>query len=131
MERKKLSLDEIWSSFTFEFGLLENKFALFKGDIIWARESKEEFVANPGVYVWWNPLHGVVRVGVSNQNSRKRALQHISDNTGEIMKSLGSDSKTILLLFNIKDRKDSHWVFALEKFFEKTLEPEIKPKRYG
>ena len=81
MERTKLTLDEVRSCFCREFGPLENKFAFYKGDTSWARESKDEFVANLGVYVWWHPQRGVLRVGVSMQNSRKRALQHTTDNT--------------------------------------------------
>jgi hypothetical protein len=131
MERTKLTLDEVRSCFSREFGPLENKFAFYNGDTSWARESKEEFVANPGVYVWWHPQRGVLRVGVSMQNSRKRALRHITDDTGEIMKALSTNPETKLLLFNIKDGKDSHWVLALEKYFEKSLEPELEPKRYG
>ena len=131
MERAKLTLEEVQSCFSREFGPLKSKFAYYEGDISWARQSKEKFVANPGVYVWWHPEHGVVRVGLSMQNSRKRALQHIPDDTGGIMKELGSDPKTKLLLFNIKDGKDSHWVTALEKHFEKSLDPALGPKRYG
>ena len=134
MERTKLTLEEVWSRFHQEFKLLVSKFELYHGDVRWAEKaeiSEQKFVANPGVYVWWHPKHGVLRVGVSMENSRKRALQHIAHDTGGKMKGLGSDPETKLLLFNIKDGKDSHWVIALEKYFEKSLEPEIKPKRYG
>jgi hypothetical protein len=128
--RPKLTLDEVLTSFKTEFHSLANRFALYEGNKAWAESSDEQYVTHPGVYVWWHPDHGVLRVGVSAINSRKRALEHVGDdNTGGNMKALGAESKTRVLLFNAKERRDSHWAFALEKFFEKSLYPEHKPRR--
>jgi hypothetical protein len=131
MDRAKLTLDDVRSCFSREFGRLENMFVVYHGDVSWAKKSEQEFLANPGVYVWWHPEHGVLRVGISVRNARNRALRHIQADTGGKMKRLGSDPRTTLLLFNIRNQKDDFWLFALEKYFEKSLSPEIKPDRYG
>jgi len=132
MERPMLTPEEIRDRFAQEFGFIGQKFAILEGDCTWARETKDTFVAHPGVYVWTHPRRGVVRVGISLQNSRKRALQHVGpDNTGGIMQALGNDSHTRLMLFNVKDPRDSHWACAVEKYFEAALSPEIRPQRLG
>ncbi|HDD44297.1 MAG TPA: hypothetical protein ENG63_05495 [Candidatus Desulfofervidus auxilii] len=64
-------------------------------------------------------------------NSRKRALEHIRDNTAGIMKEICENNDTILILFNVKDSKDIHWVVALEIFFERSINPLIKSDRLG
>ena len=36
-----------------------------------------------------------------------------------------------ILLFNVKERKDWHWLLAIEAFFEINLSPKIKAGRIG
>lgn len=47
------------------------------------------------------------------------------------MASLKNDRAVRLVLFNINDIKDLHWVFALEVYFEQNLQPEIRSARLG
>jgi len=107
------SINDIRKYFTEQFGVLAEKFEIYEFDVAETKTSNEIYVSNPGVYVYWNPKHGVVRVGVSMKNSRKRALTHLDKNTGGIMRALGDDSSTKILLFNIREKNDSHWVIAL------------------
>lgn len=90
---------------------------------------KNDDLAMPGVYVFVKD-ELVIRIGRSLSNSRKRALEHIQDNTGGRMRQLGYDPKTTLMLFNVKSGDDLHWVASLEIFFELKLKPEI-PSRIG
>jgi hypothetical protein len=107
---------------TFELGVEE------------ARNSKNNNESMAGVYVYWHPEHEVLKTGKSQANSRKRALEHIPDNTSHKniqMAVLGKDENTKLLLFNIKNNSDLHWVLALEAFMEWNASPKIKSARMG
>ena len=107
---------------TFELGVEE------------AINSKNFNEARPGVYVYWHPEHGVLKTGKSQKNSRKRALEHIRDNTSHNdiqMAQLGRDGKTKLILFNVKYKNKLHWVLALEAFMEWNAIPKIKSARMG
>ena len=126
-----MNKQEIHALFSKEFSALKNLFITFDYSIPDAKSSDEPFVANPGVYVFWHPKRGVIKVGRHLINSRKRALEHIRDDTGGLMKKLSADNSLRLLLFNVKDEQSKHWVAALEIFFEKRLKPEIRSKRLG
>ena len=126
-----MQTNEIRALFEKEFGEIAKKFVIKEHNIKEALDSKDPDVTKPGVYVYWNPHLGVVRVGVSFVNSRKRALAHIFANTGGIMEGLANDNQTRILLYNIRKKEDSHWIIALEKYFEKRLKPCIPPGRDG
>ena len=124
--------DEIKSLFETEFGLIANKFTVNEFQVYQARVSNNTDITKAGVYVYLHPdypNYGVVRIGVSMRNARKRALEHIDDNTGGIMTSLGTDILTKIIFLNIRDVNSIHWVVALEKFLENTLKPHVPPKR--
>ena len=115
-----------------EFGSIASRFKLFNLEIGEARDSKDPEIAKPGVYVFWSPSSNVIKVGRHLVNSRKRAFEHIRDNTGSEMGKLKEDGKDArLFLFNIQYDEDLHWVAALEIFFERELHPSIKSKRLG
>ena len=121
----------IESVFRKEFGLIESKFRVIDISVPLLLASKEEFIYNPGVYVFYKGAD-VIKVGRHLQNSRKRAWQHIQDNTcnGEIqMKDLAADPEAKVLLLNVIDPKDSHWVAAVEIYLESSLYPMIQSKR--
>jgi len=117
--------------FKMEFGSIAEKFVIIELPIKAASGSWEENVAMPGVYVYWHPQKGVIKVGRHLTNSRKRALEHIRDNTNGTMATLLDDDATQLLLFNVKENKDKHWVAALEIYFETVLIRSIPSKRLG
>lgn len=90
-------------------------------------------ISKPGVYVIWHD-DCVIKVGRHLSNSRKRALQHLAmpipykgDNAMTI-NSLDLNQVKIIL-FNVKNRDDKHWVAALEIYLELNLNPKIKAKR--
>ena len=83
----------------------------------------------PGVYVFWTPLKGVIKVGRSFDNSRKRALSHINTTPG--MQRIEDDSTAELHLFNPTNGKDFHLVAGLEVLFEIELEPKVRSRRLG
>jgi len=125
---------EIKNIFTNEFLPIKSKFNVFELCIDDAMNNDSKEVNRPGIYVYWHPKHGVIKVGKSQSNSKKRALQHIRDNTHneEInMSSLPSEQEAKLLLFNIHDDKDLHWVLSLEAFLEWNTSPKIKAGRIG
>ena len=131
---KKLSLPEVKEKFSKEFSTLESKFTITELSISDALNNGTEEINKPGIYVYWHPAHGVIKVGKSQSNSKKRALEHIRDNThnSEInMNELPTDKEAILLLFNIKNSSDLHWLLSLEAFMEWNTSPSIKAGRIG
>lgn len=91
----------------------------------------------PGVYVFVHDEFGCVKVGKSQSNASKRALQHCgTDNTSskdktiEMSQFLNSD-KTHLLIFALNRSDSMHWVLALENYLESTHSPKIPSKRNG
>jgi hypothetical protein len=123
-----MSIDEIRELFDHEFLAVKGKFMIFDLPLSKAPSEKDEFICCAGVYVFWHP-NNVIKVGRHLKNSRMRALQHIQDNTAGLMRDLIHDSSVRLLLFNVIDPKNKHWVAALEIYFETTLGPEIRSKR--
>lgn len=91
-------------------------------------------VYNPGVYVFVLD-NQVIKVGRHLTNSRKRALEHIRDNTSGKgifeMKKLEDKPETKVILFNVADPNNYHWVAAVEIYLENNLEPVIKSGRTG
>ncbi|MBA7697001.1 hypothetical protein ES703_105659 [subsurface metagenome] len=124
------TISDIYFIFTTEFSNVADRFIIKQLTFEQAETSYDPDVARGGVYVWWKDDR-VYKVGRSLENSRKRALEHIRDNTGEKMAGLKNDPGTRLILFNIKNKGNLHWVIALEDFFEQKLEPVIQVKRRG
>ena len=120
--------DKVIKIFSDEFGALAHKFRVEPFQIIEAREATYE--PGAGVYIFIKDEE-VIKVGRSLDNPRKRALEHIRDNStskdGSIqMKTFEGDHGVELLLITLLDsEKDLHWTCALEVFLERTLKPKI------
>lgn len=127
---KRYRIDEIRALFWKEFSSLADRFRFMCLTLKQARDSSFEEPARPGVYVFWNGGE-VVKVGRSFTNARKRALEHVQDNTGGGMQALGESADARLLLFLVDDDEDIHWPAALEVFLEQRLNPRISSKRLG
>jgi len=125
------SFERVKYLFNREFGSIASRFKLFNLGLGEASSSKDPEIAKPGVYIFWSPSSNVIKVGRHLVNSRKRAFEHIRDNTGSEMAKLEEDDNARLFLFNIQYDEDLHWVAALEIFFERELHPSIKSKRLG
>lgn len=128
-----MTTTEIKEEFHAEFGTIADKFTIIEEYLVNLSKSEVEYIYNPGVYVFW--LEGnVIKVGRHLTNSRKRALEHIKDNTanaGVQMASLKENTKVKVLLFNLKNIEDYHWSASAEMFLERNLNPIIKSKRQG
>ena len=122
------SISEILEIFRSEFSPLLGKFTVHDLPLDAARDTKDAAVSRPGAYVYWNPEHGAIKVGKSQSNARKRALQHIDDNTKNErlqMSTLADDITCHLLLFTVPRDRDIHWILSLECFLEWRLKPVI------
>jgi hypothetical protein len=127
----ELTPEDVKARFESEFCSILGKFAVYDITLDTIKEYSAPFLWKPGVYVFWKASKGVIKVGRHLANSCKRALEHINDNTGNIMKELEDDPDTHLILFNVKLFKDRHWVAALEIFLELELKPEVPSGRLG
>ena len=121
-----MSPEHVIERFRAEFGDLANLFAVFVLSYAEAARTSDPLVARPGVYVHCDQ-NGVVKVGRSFSNARKRALEHVRDDTGGRMASLGSEASDCLVLFTVA--QELHWVAALEVYFERTLNPSVRSRR--
>lgn len=129
-----LSISDVKSLFEKEFFPLLKKFNVYELSLIDAANNGTMEINSPGIYVFWHPDYGVIKVGKSQSNSKKRALEHIRDNTSNSkieMASLKDDSKTKLLLLNIADKDNLHWILSLEAFMEWNAKPIINAGRMG
>ena len=118
--------------FKSEFQCISHKFVIIEENVSSLSKSTKDFIHHPGVYVFL-VSDKVIKVGRHLTNSRKRALEHIRDNTRNEtfeMKNLGNDPQNSkVLLFNVINENDHHWVAAVEIFLERTLNPVIKSQR--
>jgi hypothetical protein len=129
-----MNIDDVKQVFTKEFGVICDKFDFLTLSIGDAFDKTDEEAGRPGVYFYWHPKYDVIVVGKSQSNSKKRALQHIRDNTRNDvieMQKLKDDPDLILALVNVANSKYKHWVLSLEAFFEWNLNPTIKAARMG
>lgn len=130
-----LSIANVKSLFEREFSSLSDKFNIFELSINEANKNGSEEINSSGFYIFWHPAHGVIKVGKSQYNSKKRSLEHIRDNTLNKtieMASLKEDQKTKLLLLNIVNPDNNlHWILSLEAFMAWSVKPEIKAGRTG
>lgn len=118
-----------------EFGCLKDKFNIILLSIKEARESDDPEVTMPGVYIYWKD-DNILKVGRHLVNSRKRALEHIRDNTGEEvgipMKSIDTCKENCgIVLINCENEEEYHWVAAIEIYMERVLKPMIRSQRTG
>lgn len=96
-----------------------------------------EATKSAGVYVFIHEDWNCLKVGKSQSNASKRALQHCGmDNTSSSdgmvqMAQLRQSSNTFMLVFAVQDRDSMHWVLALENYLERALKPRITSKRNG
>ena len=142
---------DIINLFMDEFGPVLDKFVIVNRTFAGiTADIKDQELWKPGCYVWWTPRHGVVKVGRSLENARKRALDHVDAqlqcadfNMADLAKpEIGAR----LLLFNIwpsdarcgsetenndKALAARHWAAAVEIFLEDRLKPLIRSKREG
>jgi hypothetical protein len=125
-----VSIDKIIEIFNQEFGIVSEKFRINNIALTEAAESTIEYVANPGVYVFWRPQR-VIKVGRHLTNARKRALEHLGANTGGSMAALADDPDVRLVLFSLINQDDKHWAAAVEIFLEGALDPEVRSGRLG
>ena len=129
-----MRIDEVIEKFQLEFGVIADCFEVLQLSVAEANSTVDPRSNRPGIYVYWHPEYEVVLVGKSQSNSKKRALQHISDNSRNdvvALSDLADDPNLRLLLFNVNEDKSKHWVLALEAFFEWNIEPVIKAWRIG
>ncbi len=130
---EKIQLMDILKLLDDEFGALAKRFQFHNIPLNQAREWEDKNVAMPGVYVFWTMDSGVIRVGRSYDNTRKRALEHLSANkgmgTGGMVSMLKGDDSDRLLLFNSDVQENRHWIAALEIYFERVLLPKVPPGR--
>ena len=127
-------LTNIITTFTNEFAPIIDKFNIVPLSIAEAYGSKDERVWKPGVYIFWHK-ESIIKVGRHLTNSRKRALEHIRDNTRNDMFEMSSLKTSTdpcgVVLINCKDLKDYHWAAAIEIYMEDNLSLKIQSKRKG
>ena len=90
-------------------------------------------VWHPGVYLFIGN-NSLYRVGVSMNNSRGRVMAHLKACTHKNGYSIWDIDKfedKSILLFNVKEKSDRHWLLALEAFLETKFKPLIKAGRIG
>lgn len=136
-----ISIDGITKIFRKEFGIIECKFKVIKvlngkplnKENILEAKDKDDLIWHPGVYVFFGNKT-VWKVGRHLTNSRMRAAQHVTDNTQTIdhrIKDLENISDAELILFNVINKNNKHWIAAVEIFLEQELKPLIPSKRTG
>lgn len=129
-----MNIQEVKEVYSTEFGSIARKFEVIHLKINSAMNAENQMANRPGVYLFWHPKHEVVVVGKHQTNSKKRALEHVRDNTRNEhvqMGDLKDDPELDLFLFNVIENRDKHWVLALEAFFEWNINPIIKAHRMG
>ncbi len=139
MDQDSFKIAEIIEVFRNEFQSVLNKFVIIqvlRGKLFTSKnivEAKDNLIWHPGVYVFYGNER-VWKVGRHLTNSRKRANQHIIDNTCTEkyrIKDLEKITDAELILFNIIKQEDYHWVAAVEIYLEEKLKPLIPSKRTG
>lgn len=146
MNQSETSIREkLINAFEAEFSFVKDKFELMdllaNGQAMDYNEFENlklpsddyNIVWHPGVYLFIGN-NSLYRVGVSMKNSRARVMEHLDNCTSDGKHAIWDidkyDDKAILL-FNVKDLADRHWLLSLEAFFETKFSPLIKAKRVG
>ena len=135
--------EQIISAFEEEFHFIKNKIEVMDllkdngemdNDVIESLKLPSDdynIVWHPGVYVFIGN-NSVYRVGVSMTNSRKRVMEHLEACTKEndyCVWDIDPFPDRSILLFNVKQKDDFHWLKALEVYLEKKFNPLIPSKR--
>ena len=134
MPNESQTVNHVINTFKNEFAPVAEKFVV---NILVKEQwnSNDDYIWHPGVYVWYHKAEQrVIKVGRHLENARKRALQHINDDTHNdqySIKALAGADQLTLILFSIINPAQYHWVAAVEIFLENTLQPAIKSKRQG
>jgi len=115
--------------------LLENSCPMDSETIEYLKLPTDDYniVWHPGVYLFIGN-NSVYRVGVSLTNSRWRVMQHLDACTsanGYCIWDIDKYEDKSILLINVKEKTDSHWLLALELFLENKFAPHIPAKRKG
>ncbi|MEN3943332.1 hypothetical protein WJU23_18675 [Prosthecobacter sp. SYSU 5D2] len=136
---------KILEAFESEFGFMNDKFEIM--DLLSNNSSMDyeiidglklpsevnNIVWHPGVYFFIGN-DSLYRVGVSMNNSRARVMQHLDACTMNSEHGIWDidkfDDKAILLI-NVKNKIDRHWLLAIEAFFEINFHPKIRAGRIG
>lgn len=137
--------EQIIEAFELEFGFVKDKFELI--DLLGNNSPMDydtienlklpsedyNIVWHPGVYTFIgnNELY---RVGVSMRNCRARVMEHLGDATskdGYCVWDIDNYPDKSILLFNVKDKLDRHWLLSLEAYLEIKFHPNIKAGRIG
>lgn len=136
---------QIIDAFKNEFGFIEGKFQimdLLDNDSPMDYETIEylklpsdsyNVVWHPGVYAFIGD-NKLYRVGVSIHNSRSRVMQHLDAHTekdGFKIWDINQYKDKSILLINVKNKADRHWLLAIECFIESKFLPLIKAGRIG
>ncbi len=133
------------NAFEQEFHFLKDKFEiidLLGNDSLMDYETIEylklpsddyNIVWHPGVYAFIGD-NKLYRVGVSMHNSRARVMQHLDACTAKdnyCVWDIDKFDDKAILLFNVKNKTDKHWLLALEVFIENNFNPLITAGRIG
>ena len=142
-----MTIKEIINLFEIEFKEVRDKFEVIKLldnkrkfdykeiEFVKLPSNDNNIVWHPGVYVFFGN-EKPYRVGRHLANSRARVLQHINadtNNGNNFISDLSKYNDSEIILFNVIDRKDYHWVAALEIYLERVLKKELQipAKRQG
>ena len=135
--------DQVISAFKEEFPFLDNKVEIMdllsnngKMDndrirFLKLPSDSNNIIWHPGVYVFIGN-NSVYRVGVSMTNSRARVMQHLEACTKAndyCIWDIDPFPDRSILLFNVKNTNDYHWLKALEVYLEKKFNPLIPSMR--
>ncbi len=157
-DRPKYNLKGVIGIFKSEFSFIESKFKVHILDI---EKVESSTIQEPGVYIFWHPELGVIKVGKRSEGSvTERALDHIRDNTRNDfyeMKNIKDDKgiKLMCITLNmpryltISDAekrqfedwrrddsemhyyRDAHWLLSIEAYMEWWTYPLIPAGRVG
>lgn len=136
---------KIIDAFLTEFDFIKDKFEIMELampnenidydalNVIKLPSLENNIVWHPGVYVF-SGNNEVYRIGVSLQNSRARVMQHWINGTskeGFCVCDIDNFDDRSILLFNVKQIEDKHWLLAIEAFLELKFKPKIWASRIG
>lgn len=145
MNRGNSIKQQIIEAFESEFDFVKDKFELIDllcnnspmdyKTIEYLKLPSEDYniVWHPGVYAFIGN-NSLYRVGVSMRNSRARVMQHLdacTEKNGYCIWDIDEYADKSILLFNVKNESDRHWLLALEAFIESSFQPKIKAGRIG
>ncbi|MCK6639646.1 MAG: hypothetical protein L6Q81_06130 [Bacteroidia bacterium] len=136
---------KILNAFEEEFGFIRDKFEvidLLANNTPMDYETIEclklpsehyNLVWHPGVYSFIGN-NALYRVGVSMRNSRSRVMEHLeacTEKDGYCIWDIDKFEDKSILLINVKEPTDRHWLLAIEAFLEMKFQPKIKAGRIG